>query len=138
LTTLSNAAAFIYQTLDNLNWAGFYLFKNKTLYLGPFIGKPACTILEAGKGVCNASVEKRETIVVPDVHAFPGHIACDADSRSEIVLPMILSNGECVGVLDLDSPVTDRFDEMDRAGLEMLRDIIVKKIGSRSLTHLLS
>jgi GAF domain-containing protein len=138
LTSLSNAAAFIYQALDSLNWAGFYFLKDKTLFLGPFIGKPACTVLVPGKGVCSASVEQRKTIVVPDVHAFPGHIACDADSRSEIVLPLILLNGECVGVLDLDSPMPDRFDELDREGLEMLRDIIVKKIGTRSLLHLLS
>jgi L-methionine (R)-S-oxide reductase len=128
ITLFANAAAFVYDTVERLNWAGFYLLKGNTLYLGPFIGKAACTIIEVGKGVCGTSVAQRVTIVVPDVNNFPGHIACDAASRSEIVMPLILASGRIIGVLDLDSAEVDRFSEDDRIGLELLRDVIVAKL----------
>ena len=114
---MANMAALIFHQLPDLNWAGFYLMKGGELVLGPFQGKPACIRIALGKGVCGTAAATRETQVVPDVHAFPGHIACDADSRSEIVVPLI-ADGVLVGVLDLDSPKPGRFDEADRAGLE--------------------
>jgi L-methionine (R)-S-oxide reductase len=119
LANCANAAALIYESLPDLNWAGFYFLKGAELVLGPFQGKPACVRIALGRGVCGTAAERRETIIVPDVHAFPGHIACDADSRSEIVVPVILS-GRVLGVLDLDSPSTDRFDASDARGLELL------------------
>ncbi len=133
ITTLANAAAFVFETTDRLNWAGFYLFDGSKLILGPFCGKPACTLIAMGKGVCGTAAERRETIVVEDVDAFPGHITCDGASRSEIVLPMIASDGRLIGVLDIDSPDLARFDEADRRGLEELRDIIVDRLGGRSV-----
>ncbi len=128
ITLFSNAAAFIYDALDRLNWAGFYFLKGDSLFLGPFIGKPACTRIENGKGVCGASVIRREVLVVDDVDAFPGHIACDSASRSEIVLPLILASGRVLGVLDVDSPDLERFSIEERALLEALRDVIVSKL----------
>jgi L-methionine (R)-S-oxide reductase len=109
VTALANAAAFIWASLDDINWAGFYLFDGEKLVLGPFMGKPACTAIGMGKGVCGTAAEKRETIVVDDVHQFPGHIACDGASESEIVVPLIV-NGNLFGVLDIDAPVKQRFD----------------------------
>lgn len=117
LANLSNAASLIYMQLDQINWAGFYLMRNGELVLGPFGGKPACTRIALGKGVCGTAAARQEAQVVPDVHAFPGHIACDADSRSEIVLPL-LADGRVVGVLDIDSPVPGRFTDLDRQYLE--------------------
>jgi len=117
LANLANAAALLGETLDAINWCGFYLLKDGELVLGPFQGKPACVRIPVGKGVCGTAAERRETLVVPDVLAFPGHIACDAASRSEIVVP-ILAAGRLVGVLDVDAPAPDRFDDEDRAGLE--------------------
>jgi GAF domain-containing protein len=117
VANMANMAALIFHQLPDLNWAGFYLMKHGELVLGPFQGKPACIRIPLGKGVCGTAAATRETQLVPDVHAFPGHIACDADSRSEIVVPM-LRNGMVIGVLDLDSPKPGRFDEADRAGLE--------------------
>jgi GAF domain-containing protein len=114
---MANMAALIFHQLPDLNWAGFYLMKGGELVLGPFQGKPACIRIPLGRGVCGTAAARRETQLVPDVHAFPGHIACDADSRSEIVVPLI-ADGMLVGVLDLDSPKPGRFDEADRAGLE--------------------
>lgn len=119
---IANAAqfsAFIYQTLDALNWSGFYLAQGEELVLGPFQGKVACVRIPFGRGVCGTTAVKRETVVVADVHAFPGHIACDAASNSEIVLPVI-QDGELIGVFDIDSPETNRFSDVDRAGLEKL------------------
>lgn len=112
LANLSNAAALLYQNLDKINWAGFYLMKNEKLVLGPFQGKPACTHIDLGKGVCGTAVLKREAQVVEDVHNFPGHIACDSDTKSEIVIPIIL-NDLVVGVLDIDSPILNRFNDED-------------------------
>jgi GAF domain-containing protein len=118
IANLANASALLYHSLPDLNWAGFYLLKQGELVVGPFQGKPACVRIAIGKGVCGTAAERRETVIVRDVHEFPGHIACDAASNSEIVVPMVKS-GELIGVLDLDSPKLARFDEQDRDGLEM-------------------
>jgi GAF domain-containing protein len=117
IANLANASALLFHSLPDLNWAGFYLLKEGELVVGPFQGQPACVRIAMGKGVCGTSAERRASIVVPDVHAFPGHIACDSASNSEIVVPMIRGN-ELLGVLDIDSPKFGRFDEQDRAGLE--------------------
>ena len=114
---LANAAALLYHTLDGVNWAGFYLLEGDTLVLGPFQGRPACIEIPVGRGVCGAAVAEGKTQLVRDVHQFPGHIACDSASNSEIVVP-IRVGGEIVGVLDLDSPHIGRFTEEDQAGLE--------------------
>lgn len=119
LANCANTAALIYHALPELNWAGFYFLRGEELVLGPFQGKVACVRIPLGRGVCGTSAARRETLVVPDVHAFPGHIACDADSRSEIVLPLVRS-GALLGVLDIDSPRPDRFDPHDARGLEAL------------------
>jgi GAF domain-containing protein len=119
IANLANAAALIYQSLPELNWAGFYWLVGNELVLGPFQGKPACVRILVGKGVCGTAAARRETVLVPDVHTFPGHIACDAASRSEIVVPLI-KNGKVLGVLDLDSPHVGRFDAVDQVGLEAL------------------
>jgi L-methionine (R)-S-oxide reductase len=115
----ANTAALIYHGLPELNWAGFYFARRQELVLGPFQGKPACLRIPWGEGVCGTAAARSATIVVADVHEFPGHIACDPESRSELVVPLI-GNGRVLGVLDLDSPVADRFDEEDRAGCERL------------------
>jgi GAF domain. len=117
IANLSNATAILNQYLDRINWVGFYLFDGKDLVLGPFQGLPACVRIPPGKGVCGTAAAKRETIVVPDVEQFPGHIVCDPNSRSEIVVPMI-KDGQLLGVLDIDSPVKNRFDEEDAKILE--------------------
>ena len=117
IANLANASALLYDTLENLNWAGFYLMEQGKLVLGPFQGKVACVEIAVGKGVCGTAVAQNETQLVPDVHAFPGHIACDCVSNSEIVIP-IRKNGQVIGVLDIDSPLFDRFSEDDRTGLE--------------------
>jgi GAF domain-containing protein len=115
----ANTAALIFHSLPDLNWAGFYIMKSGELVLGPFQGKPACIRISLGRGVCGTAAGERRTVVVEDVRAFPGHIACDAASRSEIVVP-IVSGDRLVGVLDLDSPKPGRFDTEDQAGLEAL------------------
>ena len=117
LANLANASALLAQVLERINWCGFYLLRGEELVLGPFQGKTACVRIPVGKGVCGTAAARRETLVVPDVNAFPGHIACDAASRSEIVVP-IIENGALRGVLDVDSPDLDRFDDEDRRGLE--------------------
>ena len=117
ISNLANASALLWQELDRLNWAGFYLMEKGMLILGPFQGKPACIEIPVGKGVCGTAVAEQKTQLVPDVHQFPGHIACDSASNSEIVIP-IYKNGEIFGVLDIDSPYLNRFTEEDRAGLE--------------------
>jgi GAF domain-containing protein len=121
----ANAAALVWHLLPGLNWAGFYLMKGGELVLGPFQGKPACVRIALGRGVCGTAAARAESVVVPDVHAFPGHIACDADSRSELVVPL-LKDGAVIGVLDLDSPLPGRFDEEDRLGCEALARILVE------------
>jgi L-methionine (R)-S-oxide reductase len=125
IANLANASALLYDALPDLNWAGFYLFKEGELVVGPFQGKPACVRIPLGKGVCGTAAARRETIVVPNVHEFPGHIACDSASNSEIVVPMI-RKGELLGVLDLDSPKLERFDAMDRDGLEQFVAVLLK------------
>lgn len=127
LSSLANVSATIWLLLDDINWAGFYLYKNEELILGPFQGKPACTNIALGKGVCGTAAIKRETQLVKNVHEFEGHIACDSDSKSEIVIP-IVKDDRLIGVLDIDSPIYNRFDEEDRQGLEKLVDIIIKYV----------
>src|SRR5713226_7446999 len=118
LANLANASGLLAQALERINWCGFYLIRGQELVLGPFQGKPACVRIALGRGVCGTAGQLRETVVVPDVDAFAGHIACDSDSRSEIVVP-ILDNATLVGVLDVDSPEKSRFDDLDREGLEL-------------------
>ncbi|MDF2607214.1 MAG: histidine kinase [Bacillales bacterium] len=125
ISNMANASALLGQFLEKINWVGFYLAKGNTLYLGPFQGLPACTLIPFGRGVCGTAAETKETQLIPNVHEFPGHIACDAASQSEIVVPMIVNN-ELIGVLDIDSPVLDRFDETDRLYLEKFVEIIIK------------
>ena len=129
VANLANLSALLNQTLDRLNWAGFYLREGDVLVLGPFQGRVACIEIPWGKGVCGTAAEKDETQLVPDVHAFPGHIACDGASRSEIVVPLHRF-GEVVAVLDIDSPVLNRFSEDDRAGLEAFAAVIEKHLFS--------
>jgi L-methionine (R)-S-oxide reductase len=132
LANLANASALLTQALDRINWCGFYLLRGEELVLGPFQGKTACVRIAVGRGVCGTAAARHETLVVPDVHVFPGHIACDADSRSEIVVP-ILEDGRLRGVLDVDSPEVARFDEEDRVGLEGLVRRLVPLVDWRSL-----
>lgn len=117
LSNLSNFTAALKQTFEKISWVGFYLFDGKKLYLGPFQGKVACTVIEIGKGVCGTAAETKKTVIVEDVDQFPGHIACDPESRSEIVIP-ILKGNEIYGVLDLDSGNIGSFNELDRKYLE--------------------
>ena len=117
IANASNAAALLFHMLPEVNWAGFYFNRHGELVLGPFQGKPACVRIAIGKGVCGTCAQKKETIVVQNVHEFPGHIACDSASNSEIVLPIIKFN-RLIGLLDIDSPVPARFDHEDKAGLE--------------------
>lgn len=124
LANLANSSGLLYLLMDNINWAGFYLYKEEELILGPFQGKPACTRIEIGSGVCGTAANTFETQVVEDVNAFPGHIACDPDSQSEIVVPMI-REGKLIGVLDIDSPIKNRFNEIDREYLEKFVEIIL-------------
>ena len=127
MTNLANASALLNEKLDGINWVGFYTIKDGKLVLGPFQGKVACTIIPMGKGVCGTAAEKDSTQVVPDVHKFAGHIACDSASNSEIVIPMHRS-GTVFGVLDIDSPLFNRFDENDRKGLEEFVRILEKSL----------
>jgi GAF domain-containing protein len=117
MANMANVAALLFQELPDVNWAGFYLLKGKDLVLGPFQGKPACTRIGPGNGVCGAAATKRETVIVEDVKKFPGHIACDPSSKSEIVVPLVKA-GRLIGVLDIDSAALARFDDEDCAGLE--------------------
>lgn len=127
LSALANAAALLWDALPDINWAGFYLLDGGVLWLGPFHGKHACVRIEPGRGVCGTALSRNETLVVPDVHTFPGHIACDAASRSEIVVPLRV-HGKPVGVLDVDSPSPGRFTPADRELLE--------GVASRLQTHI--
>ena len=128
IPVLANASALLMDALPRINWAGFYLLRGDTLVLGPFQGKPACIHIKVGSGVCGTVVRDRKTQRVPDVHAFPGHIACDSASRSEIVIPLFLPDGEIFGVLDIDSPLFSRFTEEDRAGLEAFAKALEARI----------
>lgn len=125
LPNLANASALIHQALKEVNWTGFYLMKNGMLVLGPFQGNPACIRIPVGRGVCGTAAATLQTQLVPDVHLFPGHIACDAQSQSEIVIPM-LKDGVLLGVMDMDSPVKNRFDTEDQQGLEKLCQMLVQ------------
>jgi GAF domain-containing protein len=120
----ANLAALIFHTLPDLNWAGFYWMKAGELVLGPFQGKPACVRIALGKGVCGTAARERRTVIVPDVHEFPGHIACDSASRSELVVPVV-HHGTLAGVLDLDSPLLRRFDESDARALEQVVEVFL-------------
>ena len=131
IANLANAAAAIYHSLPNLNWAGFYLLRDGELVLGPFQGKPACVRIPMGKGVCGTAAASRRSVLVRDVHAFPGHIACDSASESELVIPLI-RDGVVLGVLDLDSPSVARFDAGDQVGCEALAAIVVRHLGPAS------
>jgi GAF domain-containing protein len=124
----ANFSALVFHALPELNWAGFYFFDGVELVVGPFQGKPACVRIALGKGVCGTAAMTRATQVVEDVHAFPGHIACDAASRSEVVVPLFDAEGELIGVWDVDSPVPARFDAHDRAGMEALAHIFVQSL----------
>ncbi len=128
ITALSNAAAFLYHSMERINWCGFYLFDGEKLVLGPFGGQPACTVIPMGKGVCGTAAAERRIIRVADVNTFPGHIACDPVSQSEIVLPLVFSDGTLFGVLDIDAPVTNRFGEKDEMDLSVVVEILVDKI----------
>ncbi len=132
ISNLSNAAALLYGGLDRINWAGFYLLRSGVLWLGPFGGKPACVRIELGKGVCGTAAAERRTVAVDDVRRFPGHIACDSASRSEIVLPLIWK-GTLWGVLDIDSPQENRFTKRDQAGLERIAEILSQIWDARTL-----
>jgi GAF domain-containing protein len=127
IANAANTAALLFDALPALNWAGFYLYKSGELVLGPFQGKPACVRIAMGKGVCGTAAARRETVVVEDVHAFPGHIACDSASNSEIVVPLLHGN-DLLGVLDLDSPETARFGAVDARGLEAVARIFVASL----------
>ena len=127
VANLANASALLWHSMADLNWAGFYLMEGGQLVLGPFQGKTACIEIPVGKGVCGTAVAQKATQLVPDVHQFPGHIACDCASNSEIVVP-IFKNGEVVAVLDIDSPSLGRFDETDRAGLEQFVKVLEETV----------
>jgi len=128
ITALSNAAALLYSSLERVNWCGFYLYDGKLLVLGPFGGKPACTVIPIDKGVCGAAATKRQTIRVANVDEFLGHITCDVASQSEIVVPLILSDGSLFGVLDVDAPITNRFSADDQRELEAVVKVLIQKI----------
>jgi L-methionine (R)-S-oxide reductase len=130
IANAANIAALIWHTLPDLNWAGFYFMRDGELVLGPFQGKPACVRIAVGKGVCGTAVARRTTMLVPNVHDFPGHIACDSASNSELVVPL-LRGGEVLGVLDLDSPEFERFDQSDAKAIEALAKLWVA--GSNSI-----
>ena len=127
IANLANASAALWQAMEDINWAGFYLLEGDTLVLGPFQGRPACIEIRPGRGVCGTAAATGRTQLVPDVHAFPGHIACDAASRSEVVVP-IRSRGRIVAVLDVDSPLPGRFTEDDRAGLERFAALVEREL----------
>ena len=127
VANMANLAALIWQFVPDLNWAGFYRLLDGELVLGPFCGKPACIRIPLGRGVCGTAAAERASQLVPDVHAFPGHIACDAASRSELVVP-VLRDGRVIAVIDLDSPLLARFDASDQAGLEALAARVAERI----------
>ena len=124
IANAANLSSLLFYALDKVNWVGFYFLKGRELIVGPFQGRPACVSIPLGKGVCGTAAETRKVLRVADVHAFEGHIACDVASRSEIVLPLV-RDGELIGVLDLDSPVNNRFDEEDERLLQQIADIFL-------------
>ena len=134
IPVMSNASALLYENMEDLNWAGFYVMNKGSLMLGPFQGKVACIRIELGKGVCGTAAQSDETQLVKDVHQFPGHIACDSASNSEIVVP-IHSEGKVVAVLDIDSPSLGRFDENDKEGLEQFVKALEEAVDFTELTR---
>ena len=128
IANLANTAALLFHSLPDVNWAGFYLLKDNDLVLGPFQGAPACIRIPLGRGVCGTAAARRTTLRVANVETFPGHIACDSASRSEIVIPLRTADGDLAGVLDVDSPLLDRFDEEDQVGLEAIADKLAAKL----------
>ncbi|HJF68428.1 MAG TPA: GAF domain-containing protein [Staphylococcus kloosii] len=130
IAILSNSSALLNDNLDQINWVGFYLIENNELILGPFQGHPACVHIAIGSGVCGTAVEQDETQVVADVNAFPGHIACDANSKSEIVVPIHVNN-KVIGVLDIDAPILNRFDDNDKQQLEQVVTIIESQLNNK-------
>lgn len=130
IANAANFAALVYQALPNINWAGFYFYNGDELVLGPFQGKPACVRIALDRGVCGVAASQRQSQVVADVYAFPGHIACDVASRSEVVVPLVF-NGELLGVWDVDSPEPGRFDDEDRLGMEALCAVFLESLNSR-------
>ncbi|WP_420994786.1 GAF domain-containing protein [Cupriavidus sp. 30B13] len=132
IANAANFSALVYHSLQDLNWAGFYFHDGQELVVGPFQGKPACVRIALGRGVCGTAAQTRATQVVPDVHAFAGHIACDAASQSEIVVPLVAADGTLIGVWDVDSPVAGRFDDEDAAGMEALCRVFVELGWSRA------
>ncbi len=135
ITNFANFSALLFNSMENVNWVGFYVFTGKELLLGPFQGKPACVRLQLGKGVCGTSFATNETLVVDNVDEFPGHIACDAESKSEIVIP-IAKDGDLYGVLDIDSPKLSRFDENDKKNLEILLNLLVENSNIEELSRI--
>lgn len=127
ITLLSNTSALLNDNIPEINWLGFYLIEDNQLILGPFQGRPACTPIQLGKGVCGTSAEKDITQRIDDVHAFPGHIACDARSQSELVIPMH-RDGKVIGLLDIDAPIKNRFSKEDQEGLEAIMTVLEKQI----------
>lgn len=127
VANLSNASALLNQFLERINWVGFYLMEDGELVLGPFQGLPACVRIQVGKGVCGTAVAEKKTMLIEDVHAFPGHIACDAASQSEIVIPL-MKDGSVIGVLDIDSPELSRFTKEDQEGLELFTKVLMKHL----------
>jgi len=127
IANAANLSSLLFNSLSEVNWAGFYFYKDEQLVLGPFQGLPACIRIDMGRGVCGTAAETRQTQLVDDVHEFPGHIACDAASNSEIVIP-IIKEGNLLGVLDIDSPINSRFDQDDQKGLESLVNLFVESI----------
>lgn len=128
IANAANFSALVFHGVPDLNWAGFYFFDGQELVVGPFQGKPACVRIAIGKGVCGTAAARRETQLVPDVHAFDGHIACDSASNSEIVVPLVDARGDLIGVFDVDSPTLNRFDEDDRRGIESLVEVFVTAV----------
>ncbi|PKL79645.1 MAG: GAF domain-containing protein [Ignavibacteriae bacterium HGW-Ignavibacteriae-4] len=135
ITNFANFSALLFNSMEYVNWVGFYVFTGKELLLGPFQGKPACVRLQLGKGVCGTSFANNQTLVVDNVDEFPGHIACDAESKSEIVIPLV-KEGKLYGVLDIDSPIISRFDENDRINLEILLNLLVEKSDIEELSRI--
>jgi L-methionine (R)-S-oxide reductase len=132
IANAANFSALLFHSLPDLNWAGFYLYDGTELVVGPFQGKPACIRIALGRGVCGTAAQTRETQVVRDVHSFDGHIACDAASQSEIVVPLVKADGSLLGVWDVDSPSVARFDDEDRAGMEALCEVFMRAANSHS------
>ena len=128
IANAANTSALLFDALPDINWAGFYFLRSGELVLGPFQGKVACVRIALGSGVCGTAAQRRDAVIVPDVHAFPGHIACDTASKSEIVVPLVSDDSHILGVLDVDSPELDRFDAEDEAGLRAIGKIIAAKL----------